>query len=135
MRAHTRAHEWLTIRLRRLYKQNNRCGACSHSPAARRFARSLDVHHIRPVSQRPELELEDANTIGLCIACHDSIHHVLNHRVLSNLVRLATDPTPTLRVECEPIPHQVALPFPAANVPAANDEEFNDALPAMPTQS
>jgi len=41
------------------------CLELGHTTAA------TEVHHVVPIRERPDLRLSDANTIGLCKACHD----------------------------------------------------------------
>lgn len=48
------------------------CKACGRS-------RSLEVHHIKPFHEHPELELEESNLITLCgEPCHIVFGHMLN---------------------------------------------------------
>ena len=67
----TRAKEWPKVRKNHL-KKYPVCAACGGS-------RKLQVHHIKPVHEYPELELEENNLITLCAKpCHIVFGHLKN---------------------------------------------------------
>lgn len=69
-KAKTRSSEWAKIR-DRFIDDNPFCAACgSHN--------DLQVHHVKPFHLHPELELDPANLITLCMDvndCHLNIGH------------------------------------------------------------
>jgi 5-methylcytosine-specific restriction enzyme A len=70
-----RSPRWAGVRRKHL-RANPRCAACTST-------RILQVHHIVPFSDRPELELEPTNLITLCMSkneCHLRIGHGDSYR-------------------------------------------------------
>jgi len=73
-----RSSKWPTIRKRHL-KSNPRCIVCNGTE-------KLEVHHIKPFHECPELELEPTNLITLCeskshgVVCHLFIGHLGNYK-------------------------------------------------------
>jgi RNA-directed DNA polymerase len=59
--------EWLDIRLTRLQLDQYQCTKCNSQA-------NLDVHHIIPRAQRPDLALKLDNLITLCEKCHIAEH-------------------------------------------------------------
>lgn len=67
----TRSKDWSKVRRKHLKKQPT-CAACGNS-------KNLQVHHIKPVHEYPELELEESNLITLCAKpCHIVFGHLKN---------------------------------------------------------
>ena len=62
-----RATQWPTVRANHVAKYP-RCAACGSGEA-------LNVHHIEPFHERPDLELDPANLITLCRRHHFEIGH------------------------------------------------------------
>lgn len=68
-----RSNQWAKVRANHL-KKNGSCAACGST-------KKLEVHHIVPFSDNPELELDPNNLITLCenakggIICHLCIGH------------------------------------------------------------
>ena len=52
------------------------CPSCAACGAARK----LEVHHLRPVHMAPHLELDRANLLTLCRACHLLVGHLQDWR-------------------------------------------------------
>lgn len=73
-----RSPHWSTVRKHHL-KAHASCAACGDTA-------KLEVHHIKPFHEHPELELEPSNLITLCesksygIICHLLIGHNGNYR-------------------------------------------------------
>lgn len=70
---HKRSDEWPKVRAEHL-KKHPKCAACGGD-------KKLNVHHIVPFHDNPELELEPSNFITLCVAnkwlnCHLCIGHI-----------------------------------------------------------
>ncbi len=66
----TRSPEWRKVRDSFL-ENNDSCAACGSK-------KDLQVHHIKPFHLQPELELDEANLITLCMDqfdCHLNIGH------------------------------------------------------------
>ena len=60
-------HALRQLRHRKLTAAGHLCEECT-SPM------DLEVHHIIPVHHRPDLALDDDNTVVLCRSCHISKH-------------------------------------------------------------
>ena len=73
-----RSKEWTRVRKEHL-KEHSSCEACGQTTV-------LEVHHIIPFSDSPELELDPNNLITLCesakggIVCHLAIGHLGNYQ-------------------------------------------------------
>lgn len=66
-----RSGAWPRVRAEHLRREPV-CAACGRS-------KDLEVHHIRPYSTHPELELDDGNLITLCRdPCHFYLAHLMN---------------------------------------------------------
>lgn len=63
-----RSGSWRTARAAHL-KLHPGCAVCSRRD-------EVEVHHVEPFSQRPELELDPGNLITLCRPCHFSFGHL-----------------------------------------------------------
>ncbi|NBX82458.1 HNH endonuclease [bacterium] len=75
-----RSGKWPRVRREHLEREPT-CVACGRS-------RDLEVHHIVPFHDRPELELDPENLITLCAdPCHLVFGHVLNFRRSNPYVR------------------------------------------------
>ena len=72
-----RSGRWATVRRQHLEREPT-CVACGRS-------KDLEVHHIQPYHERPELELDPENLVTLCAdPCHLVFGHLLNFRTRSN---------------------------------------------------
>lgn len=49
-------------------QQNNLCHTCKQH-------KKLEIHHIVPVHENPDLAFEESNVIAVCNHCHKHIHH------------------------------------------------------------
>ena len=58
---------WLKVKSDAIVRDNFKCKVCSKSY-------DLEVHHILPRSEHPELSLDLENLMTLCIECHALIH-------------------------------------------------------------
>jgi hypothetical protein len=94
-----RSHHWPAVRRKHL-KESPVCLGCgSH--------RLLQVHHIVPFSDRPELELDDTNLITLCMSryeCHLFVGHggdyqCFNPTVLEDCMTLLHHPERRREIE------------------------------------
>jgi 5-methylcytosine-specific restriction endonuclease McrA len=66
-----RSGSWARVRREHL-EQEPSCAACGRS-------RELEVHHVVPYHERPELELDPTNLITLCAdPCHIVHGHLMN---------------------------------------------------------
>ena len=59
---------WYRIRHQALQEQGRRCKMCGTVRG------KLSVHHIKPRSKHPELELVLSNLLVVCNSCHNQIH-------------------------------------------------------------
>lgn len=72
--------EWKRLRRSALKKQKRRCWDCMHKSPAR-VTTGLNVHHVNPVRERPDLALSEYDEVGnvnlvcLCDSCHWERHH------------------------------------------------------------
>lgn len=62
--------DWKKLRLEIKYRDNFSCGMCE----IRFQGKELEVHHVIPRRERPDLMLEPSNCITLCKPCHRSIN-------------------------------------------------------------
>lgn len=75
---HKRSSHWPTVRKHHIQKNPN-CAVCDGTE-------KVEVHHIKPFHEHPELELEPTNLISLCestsygIVCHLTIGHLGNYK-------------------------------------------------------
>jgi len=67
----TRSSGWAKARKRRIELDGGRCMCCGKGKSE-----LLQVHHIRPFHEEPELELEQSNLITLCSRCHLFVGHL-----------------------------------------------------------
>ncbi len=80
-----RSNQWPKVRKNFLAK-NQLCAVCGGK-------KKLEVHHIQPFHQSPELELEESNLITLCedwsygVNCHLLIGHLGNYRTINPNVK------------------------------------------------
>lgn len=75
-----RSGRWATVRRQHLEREPA-CAACGR-------AKDLEVHHIKPYHEHPELELDAGNLITLCAdPCHLVHGHLLNFRRSNPAVR------------------------------------------------
>jgi hypothetical protein len=84
-----RSGHWATVRKHHLEKFGE-CAVCGDT-------KSLEVHHIQPFHEHPELELEPSNLITMCesksygIICHLLIGHNGNYKNINpNVVKDAS---------------------------------------------
>ena len=68
--AHARGYDrqWRKIRLHVLADQP----ICELCEAEGYVTPAIEVHHIQPISHRPDLRLEPTNLMALCVPCHKS---------------------------------------------------------------
>lgn len=72
-----RSGAWTRVRREHLAREP-RCAACGRD-------RDLEVHHIVPYRERPELELDAENLVTLCAdPCHLVFGHLLDYRRRAN---------------------------------------------------
>jgi predicted HNH restriction endonuclease len=82
---HKRSSQWPKIRKNFLLK-NSKCAVCNGT-------KKLEVHHIKPFHQAPELELDENNLITLCedwsygLNCHLLVGHLGNYRNINPSVQ------------------------------------------------
>lgn len=79
-----RSGKWAAVRKQHLEREPA-CAACGRK-------KNLEVHHIKPFKDHPELELDDGNLISLC---GDPCHFVHGH--LMSWMRS----NPDVRADCE----------------------------------
>ena len=83
---------WRRKRVQIRERDYHLCKACA---ADRRITyHNLEVHHIKPLAERFDLRLDDANLVTLCGACHEKAESGDIGR--DTLVRLARQKTPPL---------------------------------------
>lgn len=63
-----RSSMWRRVRREHL-KNESCCQVCGKK-------HSLEVHHIKPFHEYPELELKDSNLVTLCTRCHLFVGHL-----------------------------------------------------------
>ena len=63
--------EWEQKRQEILERDNHECQRCRREG---RFAPATVVHHVKHLSQRPDLALDDDNLESLCADCHNREH-------------------------------------------------------------
>lgn len=74
----TRSSKWPTVRKHHL-ENNPICAVCGGKD-------KIEVHHIKPFHEHPELELEPTNLISLCeskshgVVCHLFVGHLGNYK-------------------------------------------------------
>lgn len=74
-----RSPKWKTVRLHHL-ETNSECICCGKVD-------DLEVHHIKSVSQHPELELIPENLATLCERCHLVVGHINDwHKINPHIV-------------------------------------------------
>lgn len=75
-----RSGAWPRVRREHLEREPA-CVACGRS-------KDLEVHHIQPYHETPELELDDGNLVTLCAdPCHLVFGHLLNYKRANPFVR------------------------------------------------
>lgn len=67
-----RSSKWNSLRKQHLIKQPS-CQACGSS-------KKLQVHHIDPVQNNPEKELDPTNLVTLCSSCHFVFGHLMDYK-------------------------------------------------------
>ena len=78
---HKRSSQWPTVRKHHIEK-NPKCALCEGES-------KLEVHHIKPFHEHPELELEPTNLITLCesysygICCHRTVGHLGDYKKIN----------------------------------------------------
>ena len=87
MLGHPRSPKWESVRLNHL-KEFPCCACCGRSIY-------LNVHHIKPFHEYPDLELSKTNLITLCeypsLNCHLFMGHLLNWKLANPRVRVDTN--------------------------------------------
>lgn len=71
MSAFHHTHRWAALRLQAKRRDGFKCTECGSKL-------SLEVHHVKPVEQYPELAFDLANLTTMCAACH--LAHTLADR-------------------------------------------------------
>jgi hypothetical protein len=80
----SRSSKWPSIRKQHLVQQP-KCAACGGD-------KNLEVHHIKPFNEHPELELDMNNLITLCesknngVNCHLFFGHLGNYKAINSTV-------------------------------------------------
>jgi len=75
-----RSGSWARVRREHLEREPQ-CIACGR-------ARALEVHHVQPYHEHPELELDPQNLVSLCgEPCHFVFGHLLNWKKSNPRVR------------------------------------------------
>ena len=75
-----RSGKWARIRREHLEREPA-CAACGRT-------KELEVHHIQPFHEHPELELDPENLVTVCSdPCHLVFGHLLNFKRSNPLVR------------------------------------------------
>ena len=78
---HKRSSHWPTVRKHHI-ENNPTCALCDGKD-------KLEVHHIKPFHEHPELELEPTNLITLCesysygICCHRTVGHLGDYKKIN----------------------------------------------------
>ncbi|MDT1933929.1 HNH endonuclease signature motif containing protein [Staphylococcus aureus] len=62
---------WNQLRMKAYLRDNRECQHCKREGKA---VKGQNVHHIKPIDQRPDLALDINNLITLCIDCHNKVH-------------------------------------------------------------
>jgi len=62
---------WKKKRKQILERDNHECQKCK---ARGGYSRATTVHHIKHLTDRPDLALTDSNLVSLCSACHNEEH-------------------------------------------------------------
>ena len=82
---HKRSNQWPTVR-KNFLEAHNVCSVCGGK-------KKLEVHHVQPFHEKPELELEESNLITLCedwsygVNCHLLVGHLGNYKNVNPDVR------------------------------------------------
>ena len=63
--------EWKRKRKAILRRDNYECQRCKANGG---YSRATTVHHIKHLTDRPDLALTDSNLVSLCSACHNEEH-------------------------------------------------------------
>jgi hypothetical protein len=106
----TRSSKWPAVRHHHLVL-NPRCAACGGIKA-------LQVHHIIPFDDRPDLELDYTNLITLCMAYYDCHLHIghggnysfFNPNVVTASALIRTNPSMRKQMELEALVHRKDRP-------------------------
>lgn len=69
--------EWKKKRQEILKRDHRACCKCR---ARGIFTQAVTVHHVKHLSDVPELALTDSNLMSLCLACHDKEHPEKQYR-------------------------------------------------------
>ena len=73
-RAITKTKRWRLLRLEIIDRDGGRCTSCGSM-------RRLEVHHVKPVRDRPDLAYAPENLRTLCASCHTKITRIeVGHR-------------------------------------------------------
>ncbi|SUK02787.1 HNH endonuclease [Staphylococcus aureus] len=62
---------WNRLRMKAYLRDNRECQHCKRED---KVVKGQNVHHIKPIDQRPDLALDINNLITLCIDCHNKVH-------------------------------------------------------------
>ena len=69
--------EWKKKRLEILKRDHRACCKCR---ARGIYTQAVTVHHVKHLTDVPELALTDSNLMSLCLACHDREHPEKQYR-------------------------------------------------------
>lgn len=71
----TRTQRWLALRALVLSRDQNQCQECG-------ARRRLEIHHVRPVREAPELGFDLSNLMTLCGPCHarETVYEIRGER-------------------------------------------------------
>lgn len=67
-----RSYQWQTLRNQHILKEKI-CQACGSN-------KKLQVHHIDPVHNNPDRELDPTNLVTLCSSCHFVFGHLMDYK-------------------------------------------------------
>lgn len=83
----TRSSQWPTVQKNHLLKQP----FCSVCGIRGNILNPLNVHHVKPFHDHPELELDEKNLISLCRIHHFFFGHLNNWSSYNDTVRTDSD--------------------------------------------
>lgn len=65
------------LKIMLLAQRGNKCESCGHGGNEK----SLELHHIKPIAERPDLAKSPDNIMLLCNECHKVIHKELSRKI------------------------------------------------------
>ena len=72
--AFIKQNERQKLKLMLLTQRGNKCESCGRKGDEK----TLELHHIKPIVERPDLAKDPENVILLCTECHKDIHKELS---------------------------------------------------------